>query len=149
MNTLLQCKKLHPDATLPTRATEYDAGYDLYALEDGQIYPNQHTIIPTGIAIRMPTLPHPYRVYGSIRSRSSLSAKHGIEVGAGVIDMGYTKGIGVILYNHNPTLFKYKKGDRIAQLILEVHITPEIEEVDGLPELENNNRNGGFGSTGL
>jgi len=142
------CKKSHPDAVIPTRATEYDAGYDLYALEEGVIIPNNKSIIKTGISIRMPVLPKPFKVYGSIRSRSGLSAKHNLEVGAGVIDRGYIKDLGVILYNHSFKTYYYKKGDRIAQLILEVHIAPDIYEVKEFDVLSNNDRNGGFGSTG-
>jgi len=163
----LKCKKLHPDAILPTRATEYDAGYDLYALEKYIIEPSKHKIIRTGISVRMPELPHPFKVYGSIRSRSGLSAKHNVEVGAGVVDFGYDKEICVILHNFNKS-FLYKKydpfgnyskdeggdyfvcgkGDRIAQLVLEVHVTPNVEEVDNFDDLQNNSRDGGFGSSG-
>jgi dUTP pyrophosphatase len=153
----LKVIKLSPEAKLPTRATEYDAGYDLYALNEGEIAPNTHSIIPLGIAIRLPVLPYPYKIYGSIRSRSGLSAKNNIEVGAGVIDYSYTKEVCVILHNHNlynnlhiygDKIFKYKKHDRIAQLILEVHVTPDVEEVKEFDVLKNNSRNGGFGSTG-
>lgn len=172
----LQVKKLHPNAILPTRATMYDAGYDLYALEDGEINPNEKEIIGTGIAVRIPQLEYPFKVYGSIRSRSGLSAKNNLEVGAGVVDLGYSREIKVILYNHNKSeiekkeeynsqgdfshmgeyetgeIFYYKAGDRVAQLVLEVHISPEVEEVEEveeLSELESNDRVGGFGSTGL
>lgn len=151
MNTLqsLQVKKLHDNAILPTRATTYDAGYDLYALEDGEISCNDKAIVQTGIAIRIPQLPEPFKVYGSIRSRSGLSAKWNLEVGAGVIDLAYDQEIRVILYNHTYKTFKYRAGDRIAQLILEVHVTPGVVEVAELPVLENNDRIGGFGSTGM
>lgn len=152
-NLKLQVKKLNPDAKLPVRSTNHAAAYDLYALEDGTIYPSKIDydahIIATGVAIKIPNnLPEPFRVYGSIRSRSGLSAKHRLEVGAGVIDSDYSHEIKVIIYNHGKDVFKYKKHDRIAQLILEVHITPDILKVDDLDVLENNNRMGGFGSTG-
>jgi dUTP pyrophosphatase len=142
-------KKLDKDAKLPTRSTTYAAAYDLYSLNDGVVEPLKNAIIPTGIAIRIPQIEFPLKVYASIRSRSGLSAKKQIEVGAGVIDLDYCDEVKVVLFNHSDVVFAYKKHDRIAQLILEVFIAPDIAEVDEFPQLENNNRSGGFGSTGL
>jgi dUTP pyrophosphatase len=148
--SFLQVKKLHPDAKIPTRATKYDAGYDLYALEDGKIDANGMKMIRTGIAVRIPQLDHPFRVYGSMRSRSGLSAKYCLEVGAGVVDLGYSGELKVILHNHHKSdAFSYEAGDRIAQFVLEVHVTPGILEVEEFSELKDNNRQDGFGSTGL
>jgi dUTP pyrophosphatase len=148
MQQPLQVIKLHPDAILPQRATEHDAGYDLFALDDVEISPRKKQIINTGIAIRMPVLKHPLKVFGSIRSRSGLSAKFNLETGAGVIDFSYEKAIGVILHNHGNNYYKVQKGDRIAQLILQVYIAPDVIEVQEFPKIENNDRHGGFGSTG-
>ena len=147
----LEIKKLHPDAKLPTRSTTYDAAYDIYALESGGIIGGSKAMIRTGISIRIPQLQAPFRVYGSMRSRSGLSARHNIEVGAGVIDQGFEGELCVILYNHSLDVreyFHYEKGDRIAQLVLEVHITPPVVEVKEFEELKDNDRVGGFGSTG-
>lgn len=145
---MLQVKKLHKNAVLPKRSTDYAAGYDLYALDAGVIPPRSKSILKTGIAIRLPILEPPYAVYGSIRSRSGLSAKHNLEVGAGVIDFDYTNEICVILHNHSDLEYAYKSGDRIAQLVLEVNITPDIHEVPEFSIIEST-RTGGFGSTGL
>src|SRR5688572_13688689 len=123
MNDLkLLVKKTHPDAIIPTRSTNNSAAYDLYSIDEGWILARDKVIVGTGIAVSFPKLPEPYKVYGSIRSRSGLSAECGIEVGAGVIDEDYRSEIGVILYNHNneASVF-YNQGDRIAQLVLEVH----------------------------
>jgi deoxyuridine 5'-triphosphate nucleotidohydrolase len=144
----LQVIKLQENAKLPVRSTDYAAGYDLYSLEDGVIPAKGKSIIKTGIAVRIPQISAPYRVYASIRSRSGLSAKYGIEVGAGVIDADYDKEIKVILHNHEDVEYIYNKHERIAQMILEVHITPGIVEVDKFEELISN-RTGGFGSTGF
>lgn len=144
----LQVRKLHKDAKIPVKSTNYAAGYDLYSLESAEILPHCKTIMKTGISIRIPALPNPFKVYGSIRSRSGLSAKYNIEVGAGVIDFDYEQEIKVILYNHSNNPIRFEKHTRIAQLVLEVHITPEIEEVSNFKNIENNNRDGGFGSTG-
>lgn len=79
--------------------------------------------------------------------RSGLAWKHSIDVGAGVIDADYRGPVGVILFNHSDVDFEVKAGDRIAQLIIEKIVTPEVEEVDDLDATERGS--GGFGSTGV
>jgi dUTP pyrophosphatase len=146
----LLVKKLHPDAKLPTRGTSDAAGYDLYAMGSGVIAPGQKALVKTGIAVRMPNecvFQH-LKVYGSIRSRSGLSVKNEIEVGAGVIDLDYCQEVGVVLRNHGDKPFEYAHHSRIAQLVLEVHVTPDVKEVEELPDRDND-RVGGFGSTGI
>jgi len=147
MTSSLHIVKLHSDAKVPTIGTDYSAGYDLYSLLSGEILSGEKALVRTGICIRLPTLPYPYKVYGSIRSRSGLSVKSNIEVGAGVIDYDYKGEIQVVLRNHGKETFYYNQHDRIAQMVLEVHITPFIVESTCLPELETD-RDGGFGSTG-
>jgi dUTP pyrophosphatase len=144
---MLKIKKLDPCALAPVRATDNSAAYDLYSIYGGNIKPMGKSIIKTGISVQIPTLSEPFKVYGRIASRSGLSAKYGLEVGAGVIDADYDKEICVILHNHSETEYSYNPYERIAQLILEVHITPPIIEVDNLDTV-NSNRIGGFGSTG-
>jgi dUTP pyrophosphatase len=148
MSFQLLVKKLHADAKLPVRSTDYSAAYDIYALNGGYIPSKSKVIIKTGISIRMPTLPEPFKVYGSMRSRSGLSVKFNLETGAGVIDHDFCGELCVILYNHGDSDYEYKAHDRISQLILSVYVMPPVLEVEELPELETN-RNGGFGSTGL
>jgi dUTP pyrophosphatase len=72
--------------------------------------------------------------------------KHGIQVGAGVIDPDYTGEVKVLLFNHGDAVFEVKKGERVAQLVLERCETPEIEEVGTVEDTERGA--GGFGSTG-
>lgn len=145
----LEVKRLNENATVPTKGTDNSAGYDLYASEDGTIPPQSRAIVPTGISIALPTLFKPFKVYGSIRPRSGLAARNGIDTGAGVIDADYRGEIKVVLFNHNTKEYSYRRGDRIAQLILEVHINREICIVDELTQLSNNERGvNGFGSTG-
>ncbi|KAK2649348.1 hypothetical protein Ddye_016837 [Dipteronia dyeriana] len=79
--------------------------------------------------------------------RSGLAWKHSIDVGAGVIDADYWGPVGVILFNHSDVDFEVKVGDRIAQLIIEKIMTPDVLE---LKDLESTVRGeGGFGSTGV
>lgn len=148
MSYELKITKVHPDAKIPVRSTDYAAGYDLYALHSAIIAPKSKQVIGTGIVITLPIMAEPFSVYGSIRSRSGLSKNFSLETGAGVIDADYIHEIGVILYNHGDEPYLCKRHDRIAQLILEVHITPPIREVHEVPKVKGN-RTGGFGSTGL
>lgn len=88
----------------------------------------------------------PAGCYGRVAPRSGLAAKHGIDVGAGVIDEDYRGNIGVVLFNHGKEAFEIKRGDRIAQLICERIVYPVLEEVEKLTETVRGA--GGFGSTG-
>lgn len=137
----LQVKLLTENGRLPTRATPHSAGYDLFAAADAVVPGGGMKKVSTGISIAFPL-----GFYGRISARSGLTLRHRIDVGAGVIDADYRGEIGVILFNHSTEDFKVSKGDRIAQLILEAIITPEVVQVDSLPETERGS--GGFGSTG-
>ena len=137
----LRVKKLTSDATLPTRGSGGAVGYDLYSTEELVVPPTHRALVGTGIAIVLPV-----GVYGRVAPRSGLAVKHGIQVGAGVIDPDYTGEIKVVLFNHGDKDFEVKKGDRVAQLILERCETPEVEEVGAVEETERGA--GGFGSTG-
>ena len=139
--TTLKVKKLAQDAILPQRQTPGSAGYDLCSYNDYELRTNpSRVLVETKLAITVPE-----GTYGRIAPRSGLSCKH-IHVGAGVIDRDYTGEVKVLLYNLNDTTYNIKKGDRIAQLILEKIETTQVEEVD---ELSSSDRGaGGFGSTG-
>lgn len=146
----MQCVLKHPDAMLPTRATSGSVGYDLYATIDVKIASKQRAAVDTGVGIKLPD-----GYYGRIAPRSGLMRHHGVDVGAGVIDQDYRGCITVILFNHGDRLFEIKKHDRIAQLVIERVITPELiklEQVewDSMCALEDDNKRGvmGFGSTG-
>ena len=138
----LGVKKLSYDAILPTRGSDRSVGYDLYSSVDA-VVPCQsgNVLVGTGIAISIPD-----GLYGRVAPRSGLAVKHCIDVGAGVIDPDYTGEIKVVLFNHGVEDFEIKKGDRIAQLILERCETPLIKEI-GLLE-ETIRGSDGFGSTG-
>lgn len=84
---------------------------------------------------------------GLVAPRSGLAWKHSIDVGAGVIDADYRGPIGVILFNHSDVDFEVKPGDRIAQVIIERIMTPEVVEVLDLDSTVRGD--GGFGSTGV
>ena len=96
----------------------------------------------TDIAVAVPT-----GTYGRVAPRSGLALKHGIDVGAGVIDEDYRGNVGVILFNHSDVDFPVAAGDRVAQLVLERIETPLVEVCEDLTETVRGD--GGFGSTGV
>jgi dUTP pyrophosphatase len=142
---ILRVRRLEAAAKLPTCAHERDAGYDLYALEPGEILPGARAMVRTGIAIELPR-----RHAGLVLPRSGLAAKHGISVvnAPGLIDEGYRGELKVLLLNTDRSeTFAYAAGDRIAQLVLvEVQI-PDVVEVDELTASARGD--GGFGSSGV
>jgi dUTP pyrophosphatase len=142
----LRVKRFSPDAVLPKRATPGSCGYDLHAAEGCVIDRNDKQIVRLDLAVAIPA-----GYYGRIAPRSSLAAKH-IDVGAGVVDSDYRGDVRVVLFNLSSTeTYIVKKGDRIAQLILEKVTTPEVEEVSDLPPyggVDQTRGEGGFGSTG-
>jgi dUTP pyrophosphatase len=138
---MLLVQRLNDGASLPKRGSAQSAGYDLYSNEKCVIFPGERKLVLTGIAIKIPT-----GHYGRVASLSGLSLKHGIEVGAGVIDEDYRGEVGVLLFNCGTLPFRVDHGDRIAQLIIEQISTPDILEVVSLDSTER--AAGGFGSTG-
>lgn len=138
----LRVKKLIPNAIVPTRGSGGAVGYDLYSSDEIVVQPTHRALIGTGIAIVLPV-----GVYGRVAPRSGLTVKHGIHIGAGVIDPDYTGEVKVALFNLGDSPFEIKKGDRIAQLILERCETPDIREITEVSQTDRGS--GGFGSTGV
>lgn len=137
----LKVKLLSPHAKAPTRSSSRAAGYDLYASEDLSIAGNFRMLVPTDISLAIPA-----GHYGRIAPRSGLALNHGIDVGAGVVDEDYRGHVQVLLINTRATNFSVRRGDRIAQLILERIATPPLVIVDELDETVRGEA--GFGSTG-
>lgn len=98
MRQEVKFSKTYPDAKTPNRAYDYDAGNDLFALEDAYIKPGETIKIKTGISVALPE-----GTQGIIKDRSSLGSK-GIHVMAGVIDSSYRGEISVVLHNTNGML---------------------------------------------
>lgn len=144
MQNQLRVKRLSETAQLPKTCSSGAAGFDLFADNENvvTIPPHGKALIPTNISIAVPI-----GYYGRIAPRSSLAWKHHIDVGAGVIDSDYRGPVGIVLFNlSNDTSFDVQHGDRVAQLILERIVLPEIVDVQ---DLDNTARGaGGFGSTG-
>ena len=141
MADFLQVKKLSEFALIPSRGSQRAAGYDLHSAEVLVIPARGQGIVSTDIAIVVP-----FGTYGRIAPRSGLAAKFSIDVGAGVVDEDYRGNVRILLFNHSNIDFNVKRGDRIAQLILEKIATPDVAEVR---ELDDSKRGeSGFGSTG-
>ena len=136
----LYLQRLTETAKLPTRATEYAAGLDLYADETITIPEYHRAWVSTGIAIAL----NPYHV-GQIWPRSGL-AGHGLDTSAGVVDSDYRGEVKVLLVNGSHERKTVHAGDRIAQLVILPVARPELIEVDALPATERGAH--GFGSSG-
>jgi dUTP pyrophosphatase len=129
----------------PSYAKGGDAGADLSTAIDFTIAPGERKLIPTGISI---ALPDGYAAF--VHPRSGLAIKYGVSMvnTPGTIDAGYRGELQVILINHDLTQSaSFKKGDRIAQLVIQKVERAEFVEVTQLPGSQR--ASGGFGSTGL
>jgi dUTP pyrophosphatase len=133
------------DMPLPRYAKSGDAGADLCSSENILIAPGERALVSTGISI---ALPEGFAAF--VHPRSGLAIKHGVGIvnAPGTIDAGYRGEIKVIVINHDLTShFEIKRGDRIAQLVIQRVEQAEFCEVDALPESDRGS--GGFGSTGV
>ena len=137
----IKFEKLSANAVVPQKQSKNAAGFDLYAAEDAVVKKRANQLIKTDLKIQMPC-----GTYGRIASRSGLSLRHSIEVGAGVIDGDYRGNVGVLLYNHSDQDFNVVKGDRIAQLIPERIAAARFVEIQ-VNETERGDS--GFGSRGI
>lgn len=166
--TVIGVKRLHGDAVIPSKAYEGDAGFDLYAIEDVILEPGETALVRTGLAFE---IPQGFEM--QIRPRSGVTLKTKIRVQLGTVDSGYRGEVGIIVDNvaeyyfncdddygeldisgriervtgDKPMMtFLIRRGDRIAQGVIQEIPSITFEEVDGLGETDRGN--GGFGSSG-
>ena len=135
---------LSAEGTVPRYALPGDAGADLTLTEDVDLAPLQRAVVGTGVAV---AIPEGYA--GFVHPRSGLAARHGLGVvnAPGTIDAGYRGEIMVILVNHDPThALTLRRGDRIAQLVVQPVVRARFVPVEELPASERGA--GGHGSTG-
>ena len=140
----VEVTRLDIDLPLPAYAHPGDAGADLLTTVDVSLAPGERALVPTGVAIALPegyvALVHP---------RSGLAARHGLSIvnTPGTIDAGYRGEIKVMLINHDRTLpIELRRGDRIAQLVIQRFERARFIEVGELPDSVRGS--GGYGSTG-
>jgi dUTP pyrophosphatase len=137
-------QRLDPGLPLPQRSHPGDAGVDLFAAADVELAPGRRAVVPTGVAI---ALPDGYAAF--VHPRSGLAARHGVTIvnAPGTVDAGYRGEIRVTLLNtdaDHPVAFR--RGDRIAQLVVQRVELPVFHEVERLPGSARGVD--GFGSTG-
>ena len=140
----LPVRVLDPDLQLPRYASPGDAGLDLVAAEDISLQPGQRHAVPTGIAVAIPD-----GYAGFVHARSGRALKEGLALAnaPGLIDSGYRGEIKVIVVNLDPSSpVDIKRGDKVAQLVVQPVETVELVEVEDLPDSKRGA--GGFGSTG-
>jgi dUTP pyrophosphatase len=140
----LLVQRLDPELPLPAYAHPGDAGADLLAREDVELAPGARATIPTGIAL---ALPDGYAAF--VHPRSGLAARHGVTIlnGPGTVDAGYRGEVKVTLVNTDATeKVLIRRGDRIAQLVLQRVERAGFVEVERLPGSDRGT--GGHGSTG-
>ncbi|WP_425604816.1 dUTP diphosphatase [Actinomycetospora termitidis] len=137
--------RLDPGLPVPDRAHPDDAGLDLRTTTDIDLAPGERVLVGTGVAVALP----PGHV-GYVCPRSGLAARAGLGLvnAPGVVDAGYRGEIRVCLVNHDPREpVALRRGDRVAQLVVQRVELPTVRVVDALPETVRGG--GGFGSTGL
>ena len=141
----MKIKRLTETAKLPTRGSEYAAGYDLYVDSDKviSVYPHKTVMLPTNIALEIPN-----GYFGAIHSRSGLSTKKGLALvnGVAVIDEDYRGAIGIPIHNYGNLPQRIEPYERVAQLVITPYKEVDFEEVEELSDTYRGN--GGFGSTG-
>jgi dUTP pyrophosphatase len=144
MSVKVLIKRLDPGVPLPIYAKGGDAGADIVSAVDITLAPGERALVPTGISIALPdgyvALVHP---------RSGLAIKHGVTMvnAPGTVDAGYRGELKLILINHDPNeSVSFKRGDRVAQLVIQQVERAEFIEVQELPG--SGRGTDGFGSTG-
>jgi dUTP pyrophosphatase len=141
----LKVKRLDPDLPLPEYARAGDAGLDLIAADDVSLAPGHRAAVPTGIAVAIPD-----GYAGFVHARSGRALREGLALvnAPGLIDAGYRGEIKVIVVNLDDAKpVHLKRGDKIAQLVIQPVATVELEPVEELPTSQR--ADGGFGSTGI
>ena len=147
--TDLAVVRLDRDLPLPSRAHDGDAGVDLFSAEDLELAPGQRALVPTGIAVAIP-----HGMVGLVHPRSGLAARVGLSIvnSPGTIDAGYRGEIKVALINLDPaTPIVIRRGDRIAQLLVQRIELPQLVEVASFDEAglaDTTRGDGGHGSSG-
>lgn len=137
----LKIKKLSASAKVPSIAYHGDAGFDVYSDEDKTLAPGEHYSFATGIAMEVPP-----GFVALVWDKSGLSHKFALKTLGGVIDEGFRGECKIGLINLGREEMIIKKGDKLAQVLIQKVEKPEIKEVASLSKTERGER--GFGSSG-
>lgn len=137
-------QRLDAGVELPRYAHEGDAGADLVTTVDVSLAPGERALVPTGIAVALPA-----GFAAFVHPRSGLAARCGLSIvnSPGTIDAGYRGEVKVLLVNLDPrSSIELRRGDRIAQLVVQQVELAAFTEVAALPQSVRGD--GGYGSTG-
>jgi dUTP pyrophosphatase len=140
----LRVRRLDAGLPLPAYARPGDAGLDLLASADATLEPGERAAVPTGIAIEIPI-----GYAGFVHARSGRALREGLALAnaPGLIDSGYRGEIKVVVVNlHRTEPIHIKRGEKIAQLVVQPVSALVVHEVDELTSSERGD--GGFGSSG-
>lgn len=159
--TKILIEKMNAEAVIPTYAHEGDAGMDLYCNEDITIKPGETVLVKTGLKM---AIPEGFEVQIRPRSGISLNTPLRIPNSPGTIDSGYRGEVCIIMQNTSAVdaygiygvsdkgnkqgIYKIKKGDRVAQMVVARYESVEMAECEDVASV-GTDRNGGFGSTGV
>jgi dUTP pyrophosphatase len=149
VSTSLAVVRLDRDLPMPSRAHDGDAGVDLRSAVDIELAPGRRALVPTGIAVAIP-----YGMVGLVHPRSGLATRVGLSIvnSPGTIDAGYRGELKVALINLDPEEpIVLRRGDRIAQLLVQRVELPELVEVTSFDEAglgDTSRGEGGHGSSG-
>lgn len=137
----IKIQRIDADAVVPSYSHEGDAGLDICSVEDMVIMPFKIRMVKTGIKMEIPD-----RYVGLVWDKSGLALKNGIKTMAGVIDSGYRGEIMIVLINLSKKKFQVKKGQKIAQMLIQKIECVKIEITDSLRSKTTRSEKG-FGST--
>jgi dUTP pyrophosphatase len=149
MSTSLAVVRLDRELPMPSRAHDGDAGVDLCTAIDVELAPGRRALVPTGIAVAIP-----HGMVGLVHPRSGLAARVGLSIvnSPGTIDAGYRGEVKISLINLDPDEpIILRRGDRIAQLLVQRVELPELVEVTSFDEAglgDTSRGEGGHGSSG-
>jgi dUTP pyrophosphatase len=138
----IKIKKLDSDAKTPSYAHPGDAGLDIFSNENSILKPNHRKAISTGISVELPK-----GYVGLVWDKSGIAIKSGIKTMAGVMDASYRGEYHIVLVNLSSKNYEIKKGEKIAQLLIQKVENAQIEIVEELSSSKRGKK--GFGSTGL
>lgn len=137
----VKIKRLSKDAIVPRYAHPGDAGLDIYSAEDCLMQPGSRHSFSMGIAIEIPD-----GYVGLVWDKSGLAHKHGLHCLGGVLDSGYRGELIVVMLNTGLKAYEVKKGDKLAQLLIQPVERAEVKEAETLSQTVRDQ--GGLGSTG-
>lgn len=138
----LKIEKVHPEAKIPVRAYEGDAGMDLFSVEEVSIAPGANYAVATGLKMAIPA-----GYAGFVWDKSGLALKQRIKTMAGVIDANYRGEVKVVLLNLNTEPYLVEKGSKVGQLVVTKVEFPVA--VEGSVNEATSRGEKGFGSSGV